>query len=112
MTADDSKFCLNYLNKLVYQYNNTHYHSIGKPISTDYSALIEKLKPILKLLSLKLKIRVRITKYQNICSEGYTENWLLLIVFKTNTWIYEIKYLNGERIIGSIYEKELLLSKL
>ena len=57
-------------------------------------------------------IRVRITKYKNIFSEGYTENWLLLIVFKIDSWIYEIKYLNGEIIIGSIYEKELLLSKL
>ena len=57
-------------------------------------------------------IRVRITKYKNIFSEGYTENWLLLIVLKINSWIYEIKYLNGEIIIGSIYEKELLLSKL
>ena len=57
-------------------------------------------------------IRVRITKYKNIFSEGYTENWLLLIALKINSWIYEIKYLNGEIIIGSIYEKELLLSKL
>ena len=56
MTADDNKSCLNYSNKLVYQYNNTEHHSIGKPIGTDYSVLTEKLKPILKPLSLKLMI--------------------------------------------------------
>ena len=33
-------------------------------------------------------------------------------VLKTNHWTYEIKNFNGETIIGSFYEKELLLSKL
>ena len=31
---------------------------------------------------------------------------------KTNPWTYEIKDLNGEKITGSLYEKELLLSNL
>ena len=31
---------------------------------------------------------------------------------KTNPWTYEIKELNGEKITGSLYEKELLLSNL
>ena len=30
MTANDSKFYLSYLNKLVDQYNNTYHHSINK----------------------------------------------------------------------------------
>ena len=30
MTANDSKSCLSYLNKLVDQYNNTYHHSIDK----------------------------------------------------------------------------------
>ena len=33
-------------------------------------------------------------------------------MLKTNPLIYKIKVLNGEKIIGSFYEKELLLSKL
>ena len=33
-------------------------------------------------------------------------------VLKTNPWLYKIKHLNGEKIIGTFYEKELLLSKL
>ena len=31
---------------------------------------------------------------------------------KTNPWTYKFKDLNGEKIIGSFYEKELLLSIL
>ena len=30
MTANDSKFYLSYLNKLISQYNNTHHHYICK----------------------------------------------------------------------------------
>ena len=30
----------------------------------------------------------------------------------TDLWTHKIKDLNGEKIIGSFYEKELLLSKL
>ena len=30
---------------------------------------------------------------------------------KTNPWAYKIKDLNGEKIIGSFFEKELLLNK-
>ena len=45
-----------------------------------------------------------------IFSKGYTKNWLreLLIInsdFETNRWSYKIKDLNGEKIIGSFYEK-------
>ena len=53
MTANDSKYYLTYLNKLVDQQNNTYHHSIEKkPINADYFAL-KTLKPILKLLNLK-----------------------------------------------------------
>ena len=45
MTANDSQSQLSYLNKLVYQYNNTYHHCVSKiPINTDYSALTEKIK--------------------------------------------------------------------
>ena len=45
MIANDSKSYLNYLNKLVDQYNNTYHHTIKKkPINTDCSALTEKIE--------------------------------------------------------------------
>ena len=75
------------MNKLEDQYNNTYHHSINKkPIDADYSVSSEKT--VLKLLRLKLTIEsellsIRIflvkvslnTKYKNIFSKGYTENW-------------------------------------
>ena len=62
-------------------------------------------------------IGVRITRYKNIFSKGYAENWsreifIIDSVLKTNPWTYKIKDLNGEKMIGSFYEKELLLSIL
>ena len=61
--------------------------------------------------------RVRITKYKNIFSKGYTKNWsreifIIDSLLKTNPWTYKTKDLNGKKIIGSFYEKKLLLSKL
>ena len=65
----------------------------------------------------KVNDRVRITKYKNIFIKSYTENWseeILSIqsLLKTNTQTYKIKDLNGEKIIGSFYKKEFLLSIL
>ena len=56
---------------------------------------------------------MRITKYKNIFSKGYTKNWsreILIIdsILKTNSQTDTIKDLNREKIIGSFYEKELL----
>ena len=59
MTANDNKYYLRYLNKLVDQYNNTYRHSINKKlINAYYSALTgKKMRPVLKLLEL-IKIRI------------------------------------------------------
>ena len=59
--------------------------------------------------------RVRTIKYKNIFSKDYTENWsreifIIDSVLKTNAWTYKLKDLNGEKIIGTFYEKELLQS--
>ena len=118
MIANDSKSYLPYLNRIGDQYSNTYHHSINKkPINADYSALTEKIEMNHKAPTLKVNDRVRITKYKNIFSKGYTENWsreifIIDSVFKNNQWSYKIKDLNGEKIIGSFYEKELLLSIL
>ena len=118
MTAKDNKSDLPYLDKLVDPYNNTYYHSINKkPINTNYSASAEKIQTNLKVPEFKVNHRVRITKYKNIFSKGYTENWsrqifIIDFVLKTNPWTYKLKDLNREKMIGSFYEKELLLSIL
>ena len=89
---------------------------VKKPTDGDYSALTEKIKRSSKALKLKVGDRVRITKYKNIFSKGYTENWSREIfvidsVMKTHPWMYRIKDSDGKKI-RSFYERELLLSKL
>ena len=62
----------------------------------------------------KFKVRdnVRISKYKNIFAKGYTpncsENFFINNKIKnTVPWTYAISHLNGEKITGSFYEKEL-----
>ena len=75
MTANDSKYYLNYLNKLEDQYKNTSHHSIGKkPIDADYSALAEEIEKNPKAPKFKAGDRVRTAKYKDIFSKDYTEN--------------------------------------
>ena len=94
MRANDNKFYLSYLNKLVDQYNNTYYHSINKkPINADYSALTEKIETNFNAPEFKVNDSVRIIKYNNTFSKGFTEYWsteILIIdsVLKTNLWSY------------------------
>ena len=60
----------------------------------------------------KVGDHVRISKYKNIFAKGYTQNWSeeVFVVSKiknTNSQTYVISDLNGEKIAGSFYEKEL-----
>ena len=121
MTANDNRSYLSrsvYINKIIIivdQYNNTYHHSINKkPINADYSASIEKIETNSKAPKFKINDRVRITKYKNIFRKGCIANWSIKIfiinsALKTNPWTYKLKDLNGEKIMGSFYEKELLL---
>ena len=67
MTANDSKYYLSYLNKLIDQFNNTYHHSIGKKlVNADYSDLTKKIETNPKASIFKVNDRVRITKLKNI----------------------------------------------
>ena len=48
---------------------------LKKPINADSFALTEKIETSSKASKFKVNDRVRITKYKNIFSKGYTENW-------------------------------------
>ena len=118
MTANFSKSYLPYLNKLVNEQNNTYHHAINKkPINADYSSLTEIIESNPKGSKFKVNDRVKITKYKKIFSKYYTEKWsreifIIGYILKSNPWTYKIKDLNGEKIIGSCYKKELLRSIL
>ena len=73
MTANVNKSYPPYLNKLVDKHDNTYHHFINKKlISADYSALTEQIETNAKASKFKVNDRVRITKYENIFSKGYT----------------------------------------
>ena len=76
--------------------------------------MTENIETNHKAPKFKITDRVRITKYKNVFSKGYAENWsretfIIDSVLKTNPWNRRIKYLNGEKIIVNFNEKESLL---
>ena len=73
----------------------------------EYNENLSKKHPIFKVSN-----HVRISKYKNIFAKGYTPNWSEEIFVFSNIkntvpWTYVINDLNGEKITGSFYEKEL-----
>ena len=61
LTANDNKFYIEYLNKLVDEYNNSyHCPIVKKSIDADYFALTEKMNRLIKLLNLELVIETEL----------------------------------------------------
>ena len=102
------------LDDIVNEYNNAmHRATKMKPIDvkdntyTDFGKEINDNDP-----KFKVGDHVRISKYKNIFSKGYTPNWseevfVIKNIKNTVPWAYVIEDLNGEEIIGTFYEKEL-----
>ena len=72
--------------------------------------MTEKIQTNHKAPKFKVNDRVRIIKYKNIFSKGYTENWSRVMfitdsVLKIKPWTYTVKDLRGEKIIGSFMKK-------
>ena len=64
MTANDSKSYLDYLNKLLDEYNNSYHYSNGKtPIDADYSASTEEIEANPKAPKYIVGNRVRIPPF-------------------------------------------------
>ena len=77
---------LDYLERLVGEYNNIYHCSVGrKPIGTSYSALTKEIEMIPKAPKFKVGDEIKITKYKNIFSKVYTNNWSQKIF-----WVFEI----------------------
>ena len=77
----------------------------------EYNEDSNVIKPKLKACD-----HASISKYKNIFAKGYTQNWSedVLVVSKikdTVPWTYAISDLNGGKIVGSFYEKELQKNK-
>ena len=102
------------LDDIVNEYNNTYHRTIKmKPVDVKDNTDIDFKKEVNdKDPKFKVGNHVRISKYKNIFTKGYTPNWSgeVFVVSKiknTVPWTYVVTNLNGGEIIGTIYEKEL-----
>ena len=114
MTAVSKNVYINKLSNIVNEYNNTHHRTIKmKPADVKDNTYIDFNKEVYdKDPKLKIRDHVRISKYKYIFAKGYAPNWyeevfMIKKVKNTVPWTYFISDLNGEKIIGTFYEKEL-----
>ena len=113
MTASGKNVYYDVLDDIVNKYNNTKHNTIKtKPIDVKNNKRVYIDEHNEKSSRFKVGDRVRISKFKNIFAKGYTPNWSteIFIVNKINDTVpytYILKYLNGEEIIGSFYDKEL-----
>ena len=114
MTAISKNVYFDVLDDIVDKYNNSYPSTIKmKPIDVkdnNFTKYIEESN--IKNPKFKIGDHVKISKYKNIFSKGYNPNWseeifIVNRVKNTVPWTYEINDLNGEKILGSFYEKEL-----
>ena len=71
---------------------------------------LKKTQTNSKVPKFKVNDKARITKYENIFSKGYTENWsreifIIDSILETNPRTFKIRDLNREKIIESFYVK-------
>ena len=114
MTSVSKNVHIDKLDDIVGEYNNAYHRTIKmKPADVKDNTYIDfKEKVNDKDPKFKFGDHVRISKYKNIFTKGYTPNWSeeVFIVSKIKNavpWAYTINDLNGEEIIETFYEMEL-----
>ena len=102
------------LDDIVDEYNNAYHTTIKmKPIDVKDNTYVNTDKETNdKDPKFKVGGRVRISKYKNIFAKGYAPNWseevfVIKKVKNTVPWTYVVNDLNGEEIMGTLYEKDL-----
>ena len=117
MTATGKNVYYDVLDDVVNEYNNTKHSTIKMKLidfKNNKRVYIDEHNE--KDGRFKVGDRVRISKFKNIFTKGYTPNWSseTFIVDKINDTVpytYNLKDLNDEEIIGSFYDKELQKTK-
>ena len=112
MTTISKNVYIDVLNDIVNKYNNTVHRTIKmKPIDVMGDSYVEYNEDFNKKgRKFKVNDHVRISKYKNIFAKGYVPNWseevfIVNGIKNTVPWTYTISDLNGEKIIGTFYEK-------
>ena len=114
MTSISKNVNIDKLDDIVHKYNNKKHRTIEmKPIDVKYNTYIDLGKEV-NDNDPKFNVGdyVRISKYKTIFAKGYTSNWSeeVFVIKETKNavpWTYVINYLNGEKVTGTFYEKEL-----
>ena len=119
MTATGKNVYYDVLDDVVNKYNNTKHSTIKmKPNDVgDNNKRVYIDEHNKKSARYNVGDRVRISKFKNIFAKGYTPNWSreIFIINEINDTVpytYNLKDLNGEKIIGRFYDRELQKTKL
>ena len=115
MTSISKNVYTDKLDDIVNKCNNAYHNTIKmKPVDVKSNTYIDSSKEINEKDHPKFKIgdNVRISKYKNIFAKGYTPNWseevfVIKKIKNTALWTYLIIDLDGEEIVGTLYENEL-----
>ena len=114
MTTISKNVYIDVLNDIVNKYNNTVHRTIRtKPIDVMGDSYVEYNEDFNKKgHKFKVNNHIRISKYKHILAKGYVPNWseevfIVNEIKNTVPWTYTINDLNGEKVIGTFYEKEL-----
>ena len=112
ITSMPKNLYIDKLDDIVSEYNNRYHRKIKmNPIDATSGNYIEhNVNSNDKDPKFQDSDHVRISKYKNIFAKGYIPNWSEGVfvnkkVKNTVSWIYVINHLNGEKIIGTFYEK-------
>ena len=115
MTAISKNVYIYKLDDIVNEYNNTHHRTIKmKPVDVKDNIYIDFEREVNnKDPKFKIGDHIRISKYKNIFAKRYMPNWseevfIISKIKNTVPWTYVINDFNGEEIIGTFFEKELL----
>ena len=115
MTSASKNVYIDKLDDIVGEYNTTYHRTIKmKPIDLKDNTYIDFKKKVNdKNSKFKGGDHVGISKYKNIFAKRYMPNcseevFVIKKVKNTVPWTHVINDLNGEEIIGTFYEKELL----
>ena len=115
MTSISKDVYIDKLDYIVNEYNNKTIKM--KPIDVKNNTYLDFGKENNdKYPKFQVNDHVRISKYKNIFAKGYTPNWSeeVFVIKKVKNrvpWTYVINDLNGEKIIGTFYERELQKTK-
>ena len=103
MTSTSKNVYIDKLDDIVNKYNNAYHKTIKmKPVDVKENTYID--------LTELCSDDITISEYKNIFAKGYTPNWseegfVIEKIKNTVPWTYVINDLNGDKIIGTFYEK-------